>query len=43
MILDTAERKPHERMKAALSGEMAAVNALIRERMARATRRASPR
>jgi octaprenyl-diphosphate synthase len=33
MILDTAERKPHERMKAALSGEMAAVDALIRERM----------
>ena len=35
MSLDTAEnRKPHERLAAMLDGDMARVNALIRERMA---------
>ncbi len=34
MSLDTAASKPHERLAAALAGEMEAVNALIRERMA---------
>ncbi len=34
MSLDAAATKPHERLAEALSGEMAEVNALIRERMA---------
>ena len=34
MSLDDAARKPHERMAAALEGDLAAVDALIRERMA---------
>lgn len=34
MSLDTAATKPHERLAAALVDEMAAVNTLIRERMA---------
>jgi octaprenyl-diphosphate synthase len=34
MSLDTATLKPHEQLGAALAGDMAQVNALIRERMA---------
>ncbi len=34
MSLDTAATKPHERLSAALTSEMEAVNVLIRERMA---------
>ncbi len=34
MSLDQPSQKPHDRLAAALSGEMTAVNALIRERMA---------
>ena len=34
MSLDIAATKPHERLAAALADEMAAVNVLIRERMA---------
>jgi len=34
MSLDDAATKPHERMQAALAGDLAAVNGLIRDRMA---------
>ena len=34
MSLDNAQIKPHERLAAALAGDLDAVNVLIRERMA---------
>jgi octaprenyl-diphosphate synthase len=44
MSLDDASTKPHERMQAALAGDLEATGALIRERMAsEACAHASPR